>query len=270
MPISVDAVASWGLADGEEWADLLAVADFGFLGGEVILGGESPVRTGSGYFTDGESIADAEARLGRTVGPVQLKLILTAQYLGTTKTVAVTATRADNGLSQVLTASIPSGSPVGKIILLNAAPHSDYPSGYYTDVTNAVEVSGDGYLACQIVNDGPAWHSSAGVQVTHQAYSPYACDVRLASRDPDLAVDHMGRLLVVYCRDGQVIHRIQNADGRWEATVNVTQSANATGSFTDPSVVPEGTGRFVVGADDGTGMAFFDSEDDGQSWNRFG
>lgn len=50
--------------------------------------------TWNGAFVDGESIADAEARLGRTVGPVQLKLELLADYSGTGATVSVTATAA--------------------------------------------------------------------------------------------------------------------------------------------------------------------------------
>lgn len=220
---------------------------------------------------DGESIADVEARLGRTVGPVMLKLELTSNYGGSGKVVRVTATHTVDG-SKVLTATIPAGARSGDWIPLDWAPHHDHPLGYYTDVTAFEEVSGDGFLACKVVNDGPAWHSSVGVAVQNAASSPWACDVQFGSRDPDLAVDETGRLHVAYIRDGSVMHVIENADGRREAIVNVSQSAGSFQAHHDPSVQPQTTGRIVVSGDDGTASTtrVFASEDDGQTWTLVG
>ena len=228
-----------------------------------------------GAFVDGESIADAEARVGQTIGPVQLKLKLNAPYSGVGgKVVTVSATRAVTGVTDTLTATVLPGAQTGAIFPLAPHPHSDGPPArWYTDVTN-ITASGDGDLRAKVVNLGPSWRSSNGVIVKHQAYSPFACDVRLTSRDPDLAVDFMGRLHVVYCRDGAVIHRIQNADGRWEDAVDVTASARLTGSHSNPSVVPESTGRIVVSADRSstanTLTNVCESEDDGQHWEQIG
>lgn len=171
-----------------------------------VLLAEAPAG-GPGFFTDGESIADAEARLGRHIGPCQLKLLLLADYGGNGgKTVSVTATRADSGLSEVLTATVPPGAVAGDIVLLRPMPHSEFPSpAWFTDVTAMSEVSGDGFLSVQVVNDGPAWHSSAGVAITHWAYSPFACDVLLGTREPFLVAHPMGLLFLLYGRDGTLV-----------------------------------------------------------------
>ena len=186
-------------------------------------------------FTDGQSTSDAGT------GPVMLKLELQANYHGTGTTVAVTATPADGRPAQVLTTTIPPGSVVGDLFPLNWAPHPDYPRGFYIDVTNAEETVSGGYLSATIVNDGPDMHSAAGTKVEHQKATLWASDVVLSTRDPDLAVDHPGRLHIAYIRDGWVIHRMQQANGVWHDEANVTLSAGLYRAHTDPSVVPEGT-----------------------------
>jgi hypothetical protein len=88
-------------------------------------------------FVDGESIPDVEARLGRTVGPVMLKLELTEDYTGGGKDVTVTATNV-TGESVTLEATVPPGSRAGAVIPLNWHPHHYYPRGYRLDVTAIV------------------------------------------------------------------------------------------------------------------------------------
>ncbi len=222
-----------------------------------------------GVFTDGESIADAEARLGRTVGACQLKLVLTSQYLGTGKTVWVTATRADNGESQVLTTVIPPNSPVGTIVLLRPCPHHKYPSpSWFTDVTAAAEVSGDGYLACQIVNDGSSWRSSGGVIVVHGAYASFACDVLLQEWEPECRTDYMGRAHVVYNREGMLYHRIwQVGQQAWGEAICLTQRANWVTTCAHHAFEIVGPVMLVTCESGGERVWFQSTDSYGETWS---
>lgn len=136
----------------------------------------------SNVFTDGESIADAEARVAETIGPVMLKLEVLQEFIsgtGEDTTVTVTATRADNGQSAVLTGTLPNNAQVGDLVFLRQGPHHVYPGSpcrWFTDVTNMT--CDDNTASVRCVNDGPSWRSSTGVEVKHQTYTPYACDVR--------------------------------------------------------------------------------------------
>jgi len=184
---------------------------------------------GNGAFTDGESIAQAETRLGRTVGPVQLKFVLTQDYTGVGCQVEVTATRADTGASEVLRGKILPGMKSGDLVLLRPCPHHKHPSpSWFVDVTNIAQLGGKGMgsLSGQVVNDGPAWHSSVGVAVTAGAYIPWACDVLFLGWEPECRVDYLGRVHVVYNKDGALLHRTwQPGQSAWSAADCITRLA---------------------------------------------
>ncbi len=221
-----------------------------------------------GVFTDGESIADAEARLSETIGPVQLKLLLTHAYSGTGKTVRIMALRADTGQYNALTATIPPNSPVGTIIPLKWAPHDRYPSpSWFTDVTAAAETTGDGYLACQIVNDGPSWRSSTGCIVTHQAYSPWACDVLLAQWEPACRTAYLGRAHVVYNKEGLLVRRVwQVGQGAWGAPDYLTVKAGWPSACEHHAFDIVG-GVLLVTCESAGTRVWFTSKNGGASWS---
>ena len=206
---------------------------------------------GSSAWSDGESIADAEARLGRTVGPVQLKLQLNDPYIGAGATVEVTATRADGGGSVVLTCDIPTGSQPGDLFFLRQGPHDTYlgvPCKWFTDVT-LVHVTGQtNDLGFYVVNDGPAWNNSTGVVVTHHAYSPFACDLLLpGQRYPDLWHGPWDRTYLVWKDDSDIIQLQKSTDaGRtWTQPETVTPTG-----WTYPAVCKTIKGDLLVAATD--------------------
>jgi hypothetical protein len=219
----------------------------------------------NGVFTDGESIADAESRLNRTVGPVQLKLLLTSNYDGAGQTLRVACTRPD-GTSEWRTVTVPAGASAGDLFPLNWYPHDAYPKGYYTDVTAMEKLAGNGAVYAVIVNDGPAWHSTAGIAIRHHAHSPYACDVALSQRDPFLVEDFAGRLHLVYLREGRVMHRtLEGTCAPWSPATDVTAQANWPRPCREPSLSPLPHGELVVAADS-QGTRLWRSEDDGEHW----
>ncbi len=224
---------------------------------------------GGGLFGDGESITDVEARLGRTVGPVRLKLLLMTAYRGSGKTVAVTATDTLSGLSVTTNVTIPAGALAGDLFPLSWAPHTVYPRGYYTDVTAVAEVSGEGALYCQVVNDGPAWHSTAGVAVTHSAQSPWACDLVLGVRDPHLLTERTGRVNLTYLRDGQIMRRTlcDPSDGYGEPQ-NISLRAGCAQAARRPRLTVLPWGRLLVCATVAGATRHFVSDDDGDHWRE--
>ncbi len=222
-----------------------------------------------GVFTDGESVADAETRVGDTIGPVQLKLLLRADYQGTGKTVRVTATNAYTGDTDILTATVPQDAVADDIVLLKWGPHDGYPGygNWYTDVLNAVEVSGDGYLSCRVVNDGPSWRSSAGVIVRNQLYSPWACDVPLGARQPFLVEDFAGRLHLVYLREGRLMHRVlTGTDEAWSDPTDVTLRADWPHPCEEPSLAPLPHAELLVAAHSQGATRLWRTQDDGERW----
>ena len=219
----------------------------------------------NGVWTDGESIADVESRLGRTVGPVMLKLELTADYTGGGKTVEVTATDVD-GAAKTLTATVLPGAEAGDRIPLDWRPHHDYRRGYYTDVT-AMSATGEGALYCKVVNDGPAWHSTSGVEIERAKGQPWACDVDLSHRDPFLREDFAGRVHLVYIDDGQVMYRrLEGTSGAWSDPISISMRANWTRSCREPSIVPLPHSELVVAAHTQNATKLFRSRDDGETW----
>ena len=219
---------------------------------------------------DGESIADAEARVGKTIGPVMLKLELTAAYAGSGKTVLVTATRADGGGSRVLTGYVPAGAASGDVFPLDWGPHSDYPGPWYTDVTAFAESAGDGYLACKVVNDGPS-HRADGIEVTRAAYTPFAVDVPFGFREPYLAVDSFGVIHCVYIRDGEVLRR----SAAWGATAfsepdYVSRDAGWVRPCRRPCILPRFDGSLLASATTADVTKFWTSKTGGNSWQTLG
>jgi len=135
------------------------------------------------------------------------------------------------------------------------------------DVTNAVEVSGDGYLACQVVNDGPSWRSSSGVIVTHQAYSPYACDVLLQQYEPELRTDYLGRVHCVYNKEGALLRRTwQVGQAAWSAADNLTQKANWP-SACQHHAFEIVAGTLLVTCESAGTRVWFRSDDNGHHWS---
>lgn len=151
----------------------------------------------AGVFVSGESIADAEARLGRTVGPVQIKLQLTGECTATT-VIRVTAVKADGTGNDVRDITVPAGSQAGDLFFLNQGPHDTYPGvpcRWYTEILDADEISGDLSVVGVFVNDGPAWNNSTGVVVAHGAFSPYAVDLLfLSTLKVAIDIDNAGRI----------------------------------------------------------------------------
>jgi len=220
----------------------------------------------NGTFVDGESITDAEARLGRVVGPVQLKLMLTADYQGRGQTLRVACTRPD-GQSEWRMVTIPVGASRGDPFPLNWYPHHAYPQGYTIDVTAMEKLVGDGAVYGVVVNDGPAWHSTVGVAVRHHLHSPYACDVALSQRDPFLVEDFAGRLHLVYLRDGRVMHRtLEGTCATWSAPSDITAKANWPHPCREPSLSPLPHGELVTSAHTQGSTRLWRSSDDGKHW----
>ena len=219
-----------------------------------------------GTFTDGESIADAEARVGDTIGPVQLKLLLTADYTGTGRGVRVTATNAYTGAADALTATVPAGARAGDLVFLKWSPHDAYPGArnWYTDVTDAEEVSGDGAVSCQIVNDGPSWRSSTGCLVTRHAHSPWACDVRLRGPRPWLDRDPIGRVWLVAERHGRILcWWSSHPDLGWSGPWAVTDDQG----WSNPTIATRADGCPIVSATRADGRTvLFVTRNDGAHW----
>jgi hypothetical protein len=171
---------------------------------------------GYGNFIDSESIADAEARVGDTIGPVQLKIELLADYSGTGVTVTVTATAADGSGSVNLTATIPSGSAAGDLFFLRWATHDEYPGDpvrWFTDVTDITADGDTAGLEMRVVNDGPSWRSSTGCIVEHHAHSPWASDVLLRWLASAIDIDHAGGMWrALFDTDQSTDIRIQYRD----------------------------------------------------------
>ncbi|MBM3473286.1 MAG: hypothetical protein FJX75_08475 [Armatimonadetes bacterium] len=217
-------------------------------------------------FTDGESIADAEARLGRIVGPVMLKFELTEDYEGSGQTLRIHCTRLD-GRSEARIVTIAAGSRAGDLFPLAWRPHHCYPEGYYTDVTGIEKVAGDGAVSGRVVNDGPAWHSTQGVQVLRATHSPYACDVAFGGRDPFLVEDFGGRLHLVYIRDGQLLHRtLEGTCAAWSHPANITALANWPHPCTEPSLAPLPHAELLAAAHTLGATQLWRTRDDGERW----
>jgi hypothetical protein len=214
-------------------------------------------------FADGESIAAAETRLGRTVGPVQLKAILTADYEGTGQVLRVAATRPDD-VSEWRSFTVPEGAVTGDIVPLKWRPHWRYPLGYYKDVTDIEVVSGDGTVHCAIVNDGPAWHG-AGIVVKHAEQTPWACDVKPVGYRPWLTTDWCGRTWLAAAIQGTVhVWSASDPEGVWRERPVV-----AEGEWSFPSIARKGDGSVRVSACDGDGvMHLWVSWDDGATWEE--
>ena len=220
----------------------------------------------NGTFVDGESVADAEVRLGRVVGPVQLKLMLTADYQGRGQTLRVACTTPD-GQNEWRMVTIPVGASRGDLFPLNWYPHDAYPQGYTIDVTAMEKLAGDGAVYGLIVNDGPAWHSTVGIVVRHWLHSPYACDVALSQRDPFLVEDFAGRLHLVYLRDGRVMHRtLEGTCATWSPASDITAKANWPQPCREPSLSPLPHAELVATADTQGSTRLWRSEDDGERW----
>jgi len=225
---------------------------------------------GSSAWSDGESIADVEARLGRTVGSVMLKVILNDPYIGAGATVEVTATRADGGGSAVLTCDIPSGSQPGDLFFLRQGAHDSFPGvpcRWFTDVT-LVHVTGQtNDLGFYVVNDGPAWNSSAGIVVAHQAYTPFACDVEfLRAKSLDHLRDVEGRMQVYYENAaGQLVRRwyTPTEDGYAETILWPTQVADSHPNIMRTGGSPHLTLLFIRDADS---VRVAQSLDNGRTW----
>jgi len=253
-PEEYDETGSYGVAD---WLGLGLTR---WVATHITLGTWS-----NGTFTDGESVVDAESRLGRTVGPVMLKLELTANYTGGGKTVEVTATDV-LGASKTLEAMVAPGAQVGDWIPLDWHPHHNYRRGYYTDVTG-FSATGEGALYCKVVNDGPAWHSTSGVEIERAKSKPWACDVDLSYRDPFLREDFAGRLHLVYIDDGQVMYRrLQGTCGSWSDPISISMRASWMRSCREPSIAPLPHSELVVAAHTQDATKLFRSRDDGETW----
>jgi hypothetical protein len=217
-------------------------------------------------FVDGESIADAEARLGRTIGPVMLKFELTTDYQGTGQTLRIHCTRPD-GRSESRTIAIPPGSQAGDLFPLAWRPHHGYPEGYYTDVTGIEELSGDGTVSGCVVNDGPAWHSTQGVQVLRATHSPYACDVAFGGRDSFLVEDFGGRLHLVYIREGQLLHRtLEGTCATWSDPSNISALANWPHPCSEPSLAPLPHAELLAAAHSQGATRLWRTRNDGERW----
>jgi hypothetical protein len=221
-------------------------------------------------FVDGESVADAEARLGETLGPVQLKLLLTADYQGSGKGVRIIATNAYTSQADALEVVVPPGAVAGDILPLRWASHDAYPGArnWYTDVTHAEEIAGDGHVACVIVNDGPSWRSSIGVLVAHHTASPWACDPRLSSRDPFLVEDFAGRVHLVYLREGRLLYRLlEGLNAAWTDPRDVSLRAHWPHPCREPGLAPLPHAGLLVAADSRGATRLFRSRDDGERWS---
>jgi hypothetical protein len=174
---------------------------------------------GANGYVAGETIADAEARLDRTVGPVMLKVKMLAG-MAAGCTLIVTATPV-NGGSRDLEVTIPPGAATDDLFPLDWWAHHYYPRGYYTAVTNIT--GGAQELDCQIVNDGPAWQSTEGVVVKHEQLTPYACDIDFLGDDVDSVLDGSGIGWITYLRVGAVYARaVPNPRLPWSAEVQVS------------------------------------------------
>ncbi len=154
----------------------------------------------------------------------------------------------------------------GDLIPIRWLPHHSYPNGYWTDVTAMAEVSGDGAVYGQIVNDGPAWHGG-GIIVNYHTHSPYACNVALSQRDPFLVEDFAGRLHLVYLRDGRVMRRTLEGTGdTWSAADDVTAQANWPHPCREPTLSPLPHGELVASAHSQETTRLWRSADDGGHW----
>jgi hypothetical protein len=161
-----------------------------------------------GGFADGESIAGAEGTLGRTVGPVMLKIIGTSDGGGS---VTVTATDT-TGVSVVLTTTMPVGWQTALPLFLDQWAHHNYPRGYYIDVTAAT--NGDAEFS--IVNDGPGWRSTSGIEIERGKSSPWACDVDFGSDDVDSVLDAAGIAWITYTRERTIyVRSVPNPRLEW-------------------------------------------------------
>jgi len=207
--------------------------------------------------------------VGDTIGPVMLKLLLTADCPGGA-TVVVTATRADGGGSATLTATVPAGAVAGDLVFLRWGPHDTYPGNpckWYTDVTNAVVTSGT--VSCQIVNDGPSWRDSDGIHVTHGAYSPFACDCDLATAQAvDVKRDHIGVLWHGFIMESGSL-RVK-ARLHWTLPWACDTIVDEERAWRSPSIQPLSTGEVLFAATD-TGenaSALFLSRDRGRTWSE--
>lgn len=212
---------------------------------------------------DGESIADAEARLGRAVGPVMLKLELQSDLPGGAD-IEVDAVHATRG-AVTLTVRIPGGLVAGDIVPLDWNEHHEYPEGYYTDVTDARQTDG-GNLHATIVNDGPAWRSSDGVAIDHQALSLWACDIGWPLTN-DQRIDPQGRIWLVYVRRGAVYAR-NRAHHTLDWSDEFTVVAGA--QYHHPSIVPMNDGGVLVSVDDNRRQktVIFETSNDGGIWSE--
>jgi hypothetical protein len=172
-----------------------------------------------------------------------------------------------DGRTEYRTATVPAGAREGDRLPLHWHPHHYYPHGYYTDVTGVEQLTGDGALYARVVNDGPAWRSSAGVEVLHHQQRPWACDIALGSRDPFLVEDFGGRLHLVYIREGHLLHRVlEGTSATWSLPTNVTLRAGWPHPCREPSLAPLPHAELLVAAHSRGETRLWRSRDDGERW----
>ena len=172
-----------------------------------------------------------------------------------------------DGRTEYRDVTVPPGGREGDLFPLHWRPHHYYPQGYYVDVTGIEKLAGAGAMYARVVNDGPAWHSTAGVAVAHHEQRPYACDIALGSRDPFLVEDFSGRAHLVYIRDGEVLHRtLEGTSASWSPATDLTLRAGWPHPCREPSLAPLPHAELLAAAHTQGKTRLWHTRDDGEEW----
>jgi hypothetical protein len=213
-----------------------------------------------GAWVDGDSVADIEATLSRTVGPMMLKVHMAASDAAGCS-LFITATKPGGG-AKVLPVTIPPGSAEGDLIPVDWHPHHAYALGYYTDVTNVV--GGTESLEADIWSDGPAWRSSEGIAVPSNGEELWACDIELGTA-VHCRRDAAGIVWLTYTSGGRIyVRSLDEAAGTMTAPKRVTSEHG----YSYPRIAPMRDGSLQVYAyAEGRGItARFYSLDRAETW----
>ncbi len=221
-----------------------------------------------------ESLAEAEARLGRTLGLAQMKLVSFDQ-VSEAQELVFTCELGDGTTEQRTVVLGPELEPEDIVPLVRvnrlSAEQKQWPyrgTGQYRDVPAVQRITGGdpGDLSFEVAADVPFLHGESGVAVRSLERTQFAVQLDRSWGEPHLFDDAVGQVFLHYVEEGDVwFRRRTGAGSAWGPPRQVT----GDGDSTEPWAEKDDRGLTVLARQrGGTEVEVLWSPDDGRQWRR--